>query len=90
MTVGHLLGDGSAKFTGKNWLLEFGQTHKEFTFWLYGIFKPWTTIVPYLSVNCWRFNTRVIPEIAALCWSFYPDAIRNKLGKKIVPSNIGE
>lgn len=76
----------SAKFTGKNWLLSFGQIHQEFVEWFYEVFKEWTNIKPYYSVNCWRLNTRVI---APICRAFYPDAVRGRLGVKVVPSNIG-
>lgn len=90
IVVGHLLGDGSAKLTGRNWLLAFGQSNYEFITWLYDVFKPWinTRMKPYLYSDLWRFNTAVILDIGTICRLFYPDAVRGALGQKVVPPNI--
>ena len=86
--IGTILGDGclAENVWRKNFRLkvEQGDIHKEYIFWMYGIFRNWTLSSPkYLKERkAWRFYTISHPEFTKFREIFY----KNK--RKIIPKNI--
>ncbi len=92
--VGKILGDGHLETAnnGKTYRLKIEQSaqQKDYVFWLYKIFKPWTNKKPQLKIRNIRekqffsywFNTYSSGQLRFYGQQFY----RN--GKKIMPQNI--